>query len=65
MTPTTPPLPPRLVYSRRQAAEMLSISQATVDRMIKNGGIKAIKISARRLGIPHCELTRVATGVTA
>jgi excisionase family DNA binding protein len=50
---------PRLLYSREDAAHQLSVSIATLDRLI---GKK--EITARRIGrsvlIPHSELVKLA-----
>ena len=49
----------KLLYSRKEAAELLSISLATLQILIARGEIRTRRFGTRRL-IPHEELLRVA-----
>jgi excisionase family DNA binding protein len=49
----------RLLYDRKTAAEQLSISVATLDRLVANKCLTARRIGGRVL-IPHGELKRFA-----
>jgi excisionase family DNA binding protein len=49
----------RLLYDRKSAAQQLSISVATLDRLVANKCLTARRIGGRVL-IPHGELKRFA-----
>jgi excisionase family DNA binding protein len=63
-TTSTESLRPR-ANSIKRTAEVLSVSERTVWRMIGAGHIKAVKLSARRRVITDDEITRVLSGVAA
>jgi predicted DNA-binding transcriptional regulator AlpA len=45
------------VRSRREAAELLGVSVATLDRMVRSGALPPpLQISARRVGWQNCVL---------
>ena len=46
----------RLLYSRRDAAGALSVSVDTLERMIRRGDIKAVRIGRRGVRVPRSEL---------
>jgi excisionase family DNA binding protein len=50
---------PRLLYDRKSAAQQLSVSVATLDRLVANKCITARRIGGRVL-IPYGELKRFA-----
>jgi len=49
--------------TRAIAASQLSLSTRTLDRMIRAGKIRAVKVSDRRLGVPASEIERIAAGL--
>jgi excisionase family DNA binding protein len=49
--------PPRLVYSMRQAAEILGVSYITVHRLLKRGKLRASDAIRNKM-IPHAEIER-------
>lgn len=49
----------RLLYDRREAARLLSVSVRTIDRLI-GGKVIAARRLGRRLLIPHVELAKLA-----
>ena len=51
--------PPRLLYSKREAASMLSISLRKVDYLIADGHLRASRVDGRVL-LHHDELVRFA-----
>lgn len=53
---TTAPQP--MVLTKREAAELLTISVASLDRLIANGDIRAKRIGPRRVVITTTELDR-------
>lgn len=53
------PLGPQLLYSRKQASNLLSISLRSLQVLIDRGDIHVRRIGARRL-IPHDELVEVS-----
>jgi excisionase family DNA binding protein len=54
------------IYSPRAAAEATDLSERTIWRLIADGKIKAVRLSARRRGIPSEEIERIASnGVPA
>lgn len=48
------------VFSVKRAAAALDLSKRTIQRGIAAGKIKAIPLSARRIGIPASEVERIA-----
>jgi len=54
---TTPPNRPRLAYGRVEAAEILGVDPATVDRLAKRGLLRPSRATRRPL-YPHWELER-------
>lgn len=52
---------PRLLYSRREAARMLSVSVRSLDYLIANKQLATRRIGKKVL-IPHSELVRYAKG---
>jgi predicted site-specific integrase-resolvase len=46
-------------YSRKRAAEALSVSERTLDRMLAAGLLKSAKVSQRRRIIPQTEISRI------
>jgi excisionase family DNA binding protein len=65
MTPTlapasTPPQPPRLLWDRKTAAHLLSISVRSLDYLIADGSITVLR-TGRRVLISRDELVRFAT----
>lgn len=49
----------RLTYSRREAAQLLSISVSTLDQLITRGDIK-IRQLGNRIFVPYAELEKIA-----
>lgn len=58
MQPTMEPAP-KILYSRAEAAEMLSLSVRTLDRLISNG-ILRVRPKGRRILVHVSEIERVA-----
>lgn len=52
----------RKMVSKAVAAAMLGISASTVERLIKNGTLKAIKIGPKLVKIDVAEIERIACG---
>lgn len=52
----------RKMVSKAVAAAMLGISASTVERLIKNGTLKAIKIGPKLVKIDEKEIERIANG---
>lgn len=52
---TTPKVGVRLLHDRDEAADLLSVSERTLDRLIADGLIEAVNIGRRRL-VPHASL---------
>jgi excisionase family DNA binding protein len=51
-----PPTHPRLAYTRHEVAEMLGISEPTIDRLVKRGLLKPIRATRRPLfSLPELE----------
>lgn len=46
----------RLLYDKPAAAEQLSVSERTVDRLIRDGVLSSVIVGRRRL-VPHDALT--------
>ena len=49
----------RLGYAKAEATALLHISASTLDRMIKNGELRVVRIGKRRTVIPRAELERL------
>ena len=54
-----PKIAPRCV-SRQEAARALSVSTRTLDRWIRRGQIRMVRVNGGRVLIPVCELDRIA-----
>ncbi|MGE0653094.1 MAG: helix-turn-helix transcriptional regulator [Alphaproteobacteria bacterium] len=55
-----------LVYSVQRAVERLDTSESTIRRLIRDGKIRAVRLSLRRIGIPAAEIERIAReGISA
>lgn len=52
--------PEAVLYSRAEAAGMLSVSARTLDYWIEKGLMRAVKLGRRRVGIPATEVRRIA-----
>ena len=50
---------PKLLYSRKEAAELLSISMGTLEILIARGDVRTRRFGKKRL-IPYEELLRVS-----
>ncbi len=48
-----------LAYEKSEATVLLHISASTLDRMIKNGELRVVRIGKRRTVIPRAELERL------
>ncbi len=48
-----------LAYEKPEATVLLHISASTLDRMIKNGELRVVRIGKRRTVIPRAELERL------
>jgi excisionase family DNA binding protein len=48
----------RLAYSPQEAADILGLSNSTVERMIRSGTVRTVKIRARRI-IPVTEIEKL------
>ena len=48
-------IPPKLLYSKQEAAEMLSVSVRTIDNLIMTGELTTRRIGSRVL-VPHSSL---------
>jgi excisionase family DNA binding protein len=48
-----------------QAAQIIGVSQRTLERRIRDGEIKAVRVSPRRIIISDRELERVLSGTPA
>lgn len=46
----------RLMYEIPEAAEQISLSARTLERLIKDGHVESVKVGRRRL-VPHDALT--------
>lgn len=53
------PLPPKLLYSRKDAAFALSVSLRSIDHLISKGRLKTRKLG-NRVMVAHAELCRFA-----
>ena len=51
--------PEAVLYSRVEAAAMLSVSPRTLDYWIERGLMRAVKLGRRRVGIPAAEVRRI------
>jgi excisionase family DNA binding protein len=51
-----------LVVSRRTAAELLGSSVDTVDRLIRQGRLKSVKVTARKPGIVMASIQAIVAG---
>jgi excisionase family DNA binding protein len=51
--------PPKILYTRREAAQMLSICVSSLDVMIARGMLRAVR-KGRRVLVHRAELDRVA-----
>ncbi len=60
-----PVAPPRKPLTRKQAAEILQISIASVNRRIKDGTLRAYKISPRLVRIDPASVEALLQPVTA
>jgi excisionase family DNA binding protein len=52
--------PEAVLYSRAEAAAMLSVSARTLDYWIEKSLMRAVKLGRRRVGIPATEVKRIA-----
>ena len=52
--------PEAVLYSRAEAAAMLSVSARTLDYWIEKSLMRAVKLGRRRVGIPATEVRRIA-----
>ena len=59
----SPPLP-RLAYPRREAAELISVSPATLDRLVERGLLRPSRATRRPL-FSRAELERFLRETTA
>ena len=48
----------KLTCTRREAAKAVGVSIATIDRLIREGKMPALRISPRRIVIPVVELEK-------
>ena len=51
--------------SLAEAAEVIGCSQSTLERRIREGEIRAVKISPRRVVVTDAELARILSGDAA
>jgi len=49
-----------LLLTRKEVAHELSISEATVDRLITKGCLKVVRIGTRTVRIPYTEVVKIA-----
>jgi excisionase family DNA binding protein len=49
----------KLAYSTKEAAQLLSVSEKTIRRLIKEKRLLAIKIGSRRLLVPRAAVLRL------
>lgn len=56
---TTDPTLNKLLYGRREAAKLLSVSTGHISNGIRAGNIRAVRLGRRHL-IPRSELQRLA-----
>jgi excisionase family DNA binding protein len=50
----------QLLYSRRDAARVLSLSVRSIDKLISKGQLSTVQVGTRRL-LPRSELERIAS----
>lgn len=51
------------LISREQAASLLGVSLSTIDRLIKNGALPVVRVSAKVVRINRDEIERIKGGV--
>lgn len=54
----------KLGYTTGEAAALLSCSEKTVRRLIKEGRLHAIRIGERRLLVPRSAIIKMLSGIT-
>ena len=52
----------RDTYNRREAAKVINISLPTLDKLIKDGKLRAIRIGQRRIIIPKAAVAAFLEG---
>ena len=53
------------IYTKKEAAAILGISLPTLDRLLRDGKIRKIKVSAKRVGITSVDLQAYIDGLKA
>ncbi len=48
-----------VLLTKAEAARRLSVSLATVDRMLKTGRLVAVRVGVRRVGIPESSVGQI------
>lgn len=51
-------------YNRREAAQAINVSLPTLDKLIRDGRLRAIRIGQRRIVIPKVAVTAFLEGRT-
>jgi len=53
------------IYTKKEAAAVLGISLPTLDRLLRAGKIRKVKVSAKRVGITSVDLQAYIDGLKA
>ncbi len=53
------------IYTKKEAAAVLGISLPTLDRLLRDGKIRKVKVSAKRVGITSGDLQAYIDGLKA
>ena len=53
------------IYTKKEAAALLGISLPTLDRLLRDGKIRKVKVSEKRVGITNVDLQAYIDGLKA